>query len=77
MQLEQGSFGENITATMQGKTLSHFEKNGLWLIVVATDGTAARVGWMNEDTGKQLRGAPFLHNLDKRIAVPPGVMTGR
>ena len=45
--LETGSFGANITAMMAGKTLSHFEKNGLWFIIVATDGTAARVGWKN------------------------------
>ena len=75
-QLEIGSFGANITAMMQGKTLSHFERNGMWLIIVTTDGTAARVGWMNDDTGKQLRGVPFLHNLDKRISVPSGVMVG-
>ncbi len=74
--IEDGSFGANITAIMQGKTLSHFEKNGLWLIIVATDGTAARVGWVNEDTGKQLRGVPFLHNLDTRVSVPAGQLNG-
>jgi len=66
-----------ITATMAGKTISHFEQNGLWFYVVATDGTSARIGWMNEDTGKQLRGVPFLHNLDKRIKVPAGVLFGK
>ena len=74
--IDTGSFGANITAIMQGKVLSHFEKNGLWLIIVATDGTAARVGWVNEDTGKQLRGSPFLHNLDTRVAVPSGNLAG-
>ena len=74
MNLEDGSFGANITAMMHGKQISHFEKNGLWLICVAMDGTAARIGWMNEDTGKQLLGVPFLHNIDTRISVPSGVL---
>ena len=76
-QLERGTFGANITAQMAGKTISHFEKNGLWFMVVATDGTSARIGWMNEDTGKQLRGVPFLHNLDTRIRVPTGIIFGK
>ena len=74
--MEIGTFGAHITATMQGKRLSHFESNGLFLVVVATDGTAARIGWKNDDTGEQLRGSPFLHNLDKRIAVPVGHLFG-
>jgi len=74
--IETGSFGANITQLMHGKVISHFEQNGLWMIVVATDGTAARIGWWNEDTGKQFRGVPFLHNIDTRIAVPAGKLFG-
>jgi len=75
--VERGTFGAPITAEMAGKKISHFEQNGLFFIVVATDGTAANIGWKNEDTGKQLRGVPFLHNLDMRIKVPAGVLFGK
>ena len=42
--------------------------DGEWLILRFTDGHEARIGW--QDThGNQLKGEPFLENLDVKVAL--------
>jgi hypothetical protein len=51
-------------------------RDGLYLIIRCTDGHEARIGW--QDThGNQLKGDPFLENLDVKIAVPGAGFKGQ
>ena len=57
-----------ITSHLQGKTVEAFMMDGTWLILRFTDGHEARIGWQDVH-GNQLKGEPFLENLDVRIAI--------
>jgi len=43
-------------------------KDGTWLILRFTDGHEARIGFQDIH-GNQLKGEPFLENLDVRIQI--------
>ena len=64
-----------ITTACAGKTVEWFGRDGTWLIIRFTDGHEARIGWQ-DTAGNQLRGDPFLENLDVRITLPGVAMTG-
>ena len=71
----QGHLGGWITSYLQGRTIECLMKDGEWLILRFTDGHEARIGW--QDTGgNQLKGEPFLENLDARIFVAGAGLTG-
>ena len=64
-----------ITSHLQGKTVESLMMDSTWLIVRFTDGHEARIGW--QDTGgNQLKGEPFLENLDVKIMVSGVGMSG-
>ena len=72
----QGFMGGWITSFIEGKTLLRAEKDGIWLILVFTDGHRCRIGW--QDThGNQLKGDPFTENLDVRIELVGASMSGK
>jgi len=71
---EQGHYGGWITSALQGKEIECFMQDGTWLILRTTDGHEARIGWADGDT--QLKGAPFLENLDVRIQLPSADLSG-
>jgi len=64
-----------ITSHVRGKTISHLEEDGEWLIICTTDSHRYRVGWQDA-AGNKLMGSPFLENLDVRIVVPGASITG-
>lgn len=66
--LEYYGDGAQISQHLQGKQIECFMQDGQWLIIRCTDGHEARVGWQDA-AGNQLRGAPFLENLDVKIAI--------
>ena len=71
----QGHLGGWITSHLAGKTIEAFMMDGTWLILRTTDGHEARIGW--QDThGNQLKGEPFLENLDVRIAIAGAGLSG-
>ena len=57
-----------ITSHLQGRTVEAFMMDGTWLILRFTDGHEARIGWQ-DISGNQLKGEPFLENLDVKIQV--------
>ena len=61
---------------MQGKTVEWFGQDGTWLVVRFTDGHEARIGWQDA-SGNQVKGSPFLENLDVRIAISGANAFGR
>lgn len=65
---EQGHLGGWITSHLSGRTIESFLMDGTWLILRFTDGHEARIGWQ-DTSGNQLKGEPFLENLDVRILV--------
>jgi hypothetical protein len=72
----QGYLGGWITTHLQGRTIDCLMRDGLYLIIRCTDGHEARIGW--QDThGNQLKGDPFLENLDVKIAVPGAGFAGK
>ena len=71
----QGHLGGWITTHLQGRTIESLMQDGTWLVLRFTDGHEARIGW--QDTkGNQLKGEPFLENLDVRILVPGAGLGG-
>jgi len=58
--------GAHISNLCSGKTVDYFYKDGQWLLIRFTDGHEARIGWQDA-AGNQLKGEPFLENLDVRI----------
>ena len=71
----QGHLGGWITSYLQGRTIECLMKDGEWLILRFTDGHEARIGWQ-DTSGNQLKGEPFLENLDARIFVAGAGLTG-
>ena len=71
----QGNGGGWITSFCQGKTVDCFMRDGQWLIVRFTDGHEARIGWQDIQ-GNQLKGDPFLENMDVKILVPGAGFSG-
>ena len=71
----QGHLGGWITTHVQGKTIKCLEKDGLWLYIVSTDGHRYRIGWQDAG-GNQLKGEPFLENLDVEIFIAGAGITG-
>ena len=64
----QGHLGGWITSFLQGKVIDACIKDGEWLIIRTTCGHEAKIGW--QDThGNQLKGEPFVENMDVRIFV--------
>ena len=73
--LEYFGRGGWITSHVAGKTVDHLEKDGIWLILVTTCGHRYRIGW--QDNGNQLKGEPFLENLDVRILIEGAGISGK
>ena len=71
--LQQGSGW--ITSHLQGRTVEAFMMDGTWLILRFTDGHEARIGWQ-DTSGNQLKGEPFLENLDVKIMVAGAGLSG-
>ena len=72
---QQGHLGGWITSHLQGRTIECLMRDGVWLILRFTDGHEARIGW--QDThGNQLKGEPFLENLDARIFIAGAGFSG-
>jgi hypothetical protein len=67
--------GGFITSFCAGRTIESFLMDGTWLILRFTDGHEARIGWQ-DTSGNQLKGEPFLENLDVRIMVPGANLSG-
>ena len=57
-----------ITSHLQGRTVDKLLIDGTWLIIRFTDGHEAKVGWQDV-SGNQLKGEPFLENLDVSIVL--------
>ena len=57
-----------ITSHLEGRTVEALMIDGTWLILRFLDGHEARIGWQDAH-GNQIKGEPFLENLDVRIAV--------
>ena len=72
---EQGHGGGWITSFLQGRTVESIMEDGQWLILRFTDGHEAKIGWQDA-AGNQLRGSPFLENLDVKIFVAGAGLTG-
>jgi hypothetical protein len=73
---QQGFMGGWITSFIEGKTLLRAEKDGTWLILVFTDGHRAKIGF--QDThGNQLKGEPFIENLDVKIQLVGASLSGK
>ncbi len=49
--------------------------DGTWLILRFTDGHEARIGWQ-DIRGNQLKGEPFLENLDVKIQIAGANLSG-
>ena len=64
-----------ITSHLQGRTVEAFMMDGTWLILRFTDGHEARIGWQ-DTSGNQLKGEPFLENLDVKIVVAGAGLSG-
>lgn len=64
-----------ITSHLQGRKIESLLIDGTWLIIRFIDGHEARIGWQDK-SGNQVRGEPFLENLDVRIVVPGAGFTG-
>ena len=64
-----------ITSHLQGRTVESFMMDGTWLILRFTDGHEARIGWQ-DTSGNQLKGEPFLENLDVRIFIAGAGLSG-
>ncbi len=74
-ELEKYGRGGWITDHIKGKKLLRAEKDGQWLILVFADGHRARIGWQDA-SGNQLKGEPFLENMDVRIVIPGAELSG-
>ena len=72
---QQGHGGGWITSFLQGKTIECCMRDGLWLIIRTTDGHEARIGWQ-DPSGNQLKGDPFIENMDARIIVSGAGFSG-
>lgn len=71
----QGHLGGWITTHLQGRTVECLMEDGLWLVLRFTDGHEARIGWQDA-AGNQVKGSPFLENLDARIVIPGAGFSG-
>ena len=65
-----------ITSLLQGKTIDCLLIDGTWLIIRCTDGHEARIGWQDA-SGNQLKGEPFLENLDVRVFIQGADLSGK
>lgn len=72
---ELGHLGGAITSLCAGKTVEAFMMDGTWLILRFTDGHEARIGWQDIH-GNQLKGEPFIENLDVKIHIAGASLTG-
>ena len=61
---------------MQGRTVDCLLIDGTWLIIRFTDGHEARIGWQDK-SGNQIKGEPFLENLDVKIFISGAGMSGQ
>ncbi|QDP53219.1 MAG: hypothetical protein GOVbin7744_22 [Prokaryotic dsDNA virus sp.] len=64
-----------ITAHLQGRTIEQLLIDGTWLIIRFTDGHEAKIGYQDK-SGNQLKGEPFLENLDVKIQVVGAGLSG-
>jgi len=64
-----------ITSHLQGRTVESLLIDGTWLIIRFTDGHEARIGWQNK-SGNQIKGEPFLENLDVKIQLVGASLSG-
>jgi len=65
-----------ITSHLQGRTVDCLLIDGTWLIIRFTDGHEARIGWQDK-SGNQIKGEPFLENLDVKIFISGAGMSGQ
>ena len=72
--LEYFGNGAWISSHLAGRQIKHFEQDGEWLICVTTCGHRAKIGWQDIH-GNQLKGSPFLENMDVDIVLP-GIQIG-
>jgi len=63
-----------ITSHLQGRVIEMLMIDGIWLIVRCTDGSEAKIGWQDK-SGNQLKGEPFLENMDVRFAISGASLT--
>jgi hypothetical protein len=71
----QGHLGGWITSFCQGRTIDCLLMDGTWLILRFCDGHEARIGWQDA-SGNQLKGSPFLENLDVRVQLVGACSSG-
>ena len=71
----QGHLGGWITTFLQGRTIDCLLRDGSWLLIQCTDGHIAKIGWQ-DTSGNQLKGDPFLENLDVKIVVAGAGLSG-
>ena len=57
-----------ITSHLQGKEIECAMKDGTWLILRTTCGHEYRIGFQ-DTSGNQLKGEPFIENLDAKIVI--------
>ena len=65
-----------ITSHLQGREIQALLIDGEWLIIRFTDGHEARIGWQDK-SGNQIKGEPFLENLDVKIFISGAGMSGQ
>ena len=71
----QGHLGGWITSHIQGRTLECALMDGEWLILRFIDGHEAKIGWQDA-SGNQLKGSPFIENLDVNIQLIGAGLSG-
>jgi len=65
-----------ITSHLQGRRVEAAYKDGIWLIIRMTDGHEFKIGWQDSH-GNQVKGEPFLENLDVKFTLTPGLFRGQ
>lgn len=70
-----GKGGGWITSFLQGRVVESIMEDGQWLILRFTDGHEAKIGWQDA-AGNQLKGSPFLENLDVKIQIAGAGLSG-
>ena len=71
----QGHLGGWITSFLLGKVIDSCLKDGQWLILRTTCGHEAKIGWQDA-SGNQIKGEPFVENMDVRIFVQGASLSG-
>lgn len=64
-----------INSWLQGRTVEGAYKDGTFLIIRTTDGHDFRIGWQ-DTSGNQLKGEPFMENLDVTVVLKGASLSG-